>query len=118
MHGFESRSCLQEILNFDLPLLIGEDRGEVLPSSRPSPKGEGDHGRYIFMEGRGPEFSPGMPEPTDDGFSEAKSAKATEGRLRDRPVVKKRKPTPQRPSRTPRVKSTIVKIAQRRDTTQ
>lgn len=44
------------------------------------------------MEGRGPEFSPEIPEKTDDGFSEAKSAKTIEGKGMDTKQVKKRKP--------------------------
>lgn len=41
------------------------------------------------MEGRSPEFSPEMPEKTDDGFSEAKSAKVIEGKGMDTKQVKK-----------------------------
>ncbi len=42
--------------------------------------------------GRGPEFMPDVPEKTDDGFSETKSAKAVEGKGMDTKQVKKRKP--------------------------
>lgn len=44
------------------------------------------------MEGRTPEFMPNMPEKTDDGFSEARSAKIVEGKGMDTKQVKKRKP--------------------------
>lgn len=44
------------------------------------------------MEGRSPEFIPNLPEKTDDGFSEAKSAKIAEGKGMDTKQVKKRKP--------------------------
>lgn len=67
------------------------------------------------MEGRSPEFMPNNPEPTDDGFSEAKSAKAAEGKGMDTKQVKKRIPASRqgksvisrssrliRPVRTPR----------------
>lgn len=44
------------------------------------------------MEGRNPEFLPSIPEKTDDGFSETKSARVVEGKGMDAKQVKKRKP--------------------------